>query len=255
MHYNPASIALASSTVKSLKPTSVLVESCEKRWERTILKQPRGGLMRLLLDNEMQAASEAHEDSGGTTARLVLGDQAIIDTNKRIKETFKQTLRDLASFRWSDIIDDLRLGYSQAVGITGDDAEFLGLRDFLDPKLMLATPVSLVRYPLALLIKSPIVGLALAGLFTAASLSTGSDDPSSYHTLAEASESIFLTLLEVAILSRTFLIALLQERNVIIADSIVNECQLIKDSGGSGLVGVLGMAHVNGVKKLIVERA
>ena len=67
-------------------------------------------------------------------------------------------------------------------------------------------------------------------------------------------ESVLLTMIEFAILGRTFLIALLAERNVILADKIREECQRIKEEGKGedGAVAILGMAHCNGVRKLLI---
>lgn len=258
MHYNPSSILLAEETVRTLKPSSVLVESCEKRWERTMKKQARGTLMRNILDNEMQAATEAVEDlvPGGT---IILADQPIDETNARMKDTLVNSLKDIAFFRWKNIIDDVMEGYNQAVATEGEG--YLGLSDFFDPKLLAGTPGSLIRYPLAIILKSPVVGIVLVGLF--ASSMAGAGDNSFYFDTplgraVELGESVILSMVEFAILGRTFLVALLAERNVILADNIREECQRIKregksgDDDGGGAVAVLGMAHCNGVRKLLV---
>ena len=83
MHYNPASIRLAESTVEELalknELSSVIVESCPKRWEKMKLMQRDGSLLKDILRNEMQAASE-------------MGDQEIELTNARIIKTFKETV-------------------------------------------------------------------------------------------------------------------------------------------------------------------
>lgn len=254
MHYNPSSIQLAEETVRNLKPSSVLVESCEKRWERTMKKQGRGTLLRSILDNEMQSATEACEDliPGG---RIVLADQAIEETNKRMKDTLVSSLKDTLFFRWKDIYDDIRDGYNQAVATEGEG--YLGIRDFLDPRLLAGTPGSLIRYPLALVIKSPFVGVLIVALF-ASSIANAGDNSFYFDTplgrAAEVGESVLLTMIEFAILGRTFLIALLAERNVILADKIREECQRIKKEGKGedGAVAILGMAHCNGVRKLLI---
>lgn len=258
MHYNPSSIALAASTVKNLKPAAVLVESCPKRWERTMKKQARGTLMRSVLDNEMQSACDAAEDEL-EGCEIVLADQEIEETNKRMKETLIGSLQDLVSFRWKAIVDDLLYGYNEAISTGGEDG-YLGVRDFLDPKLMAATPASLIRYPLALVIKSPLVGMAIIGLF-ASSIANAGDNSFYFETpigrAVEVGESVLLTMIEFAILGRTFLIALLAERNIILADKIRAECERIKKKSGSadgpGAVAILGMAHCNGVKRLLVK--
>ena len=93
MHYNPASIRLAESTVEELalknELSSVIVESCPKRWEKMKLMQRDGSLLKDILRNEMQAASEMAHRYGLPT---VLGDQEIELTNARIIKTFKETV-------------------------------------------------------------------------------------------------------------------------------------------------------------------
>jgi hypothetical protein len=59
MHYNPYSVNMAAEIVEDLaksgKLVSVLVESCPKRWEKM---QGRSPLLKKLLSNEMQTASD-----------------------------------------------------------------------------------------------------------------------------------------------------------------------------------------------------
>ena len=77
MHYNPASIRLCEETVSTLRRASrlgaVVLETCPKRWEKTLTYQPAGSVMRSVLDNEFQSAAEA----AGDDAEIVLGDQEI----------------------------------------------------------------------------------------------------------------------------------------------------------------------------------
>eukprot|EP00964_Phaeocystis_antarctica_P016355 scaffold9045_cov53-Phaeocystis_antarctica.AAC.3 len=71
MHGNPVSIDLARSTVCEAAErgalSSVLLEACPTRWERTLATKPKGSLMRRLFDDEMQAAAIL------TTAMLTIG--------------------------------------------------------------------------------------------------------------------------------------------------------------------------------------
>jgi pheromone shutdown protein TraB len=65
----------------------------------------------------------------------------------------------------------------------------------------------------------------------------------------------------VALLSRVFLCAILADRNVVLANNILSECSRVQKKQGKGkkggevVVAVLGMAHCNGVKKLLLENA
>ena len=68
MHYNPASIALASSIVReeasAKRLRACVVESCPTRWNSTLAMQPQGSLYRAIFDNEMQAAADVAEEYG-----------------------------------------------------------------------------------------------------------------------------------------------------------------------------------------------
>ena len=75
MHYNPASIALASSIVREeaskKRLRACVVESCPTRWNSTLAMQPQGSLYRALFDNEMQAAAEVAEEYGCMVKELL----------------------------------------------------------------------------------------------------------------------------------------------------------------------------------------
>ena len=76
MHGNPVSIDLARSTVCEAAErgalSSVLLEACPTRWERTLATKPKGSLMRRLFDDEMQAAAIL-TTAILTTAMLTIG--------------------------------------------------------------------------------------------------------------------------------------------------------------------------------------
>ena len=79
MHYNPRSIELVHEmTSKAIEDGTfgcLVLESCEKRWEKTLEFQRPGTIRRQLLDNEFQAAQELVEDQ----SQVSLGDQSIDD--------------------------------------------------------------------------------------------------------------------------------------------------------------------------------
>ena len=87
MHFNPASIALAESVIRSEaedgRLRAVAIESCPTRWNATQKTQPAGSVLRSLLDNEMQAAAECGEELGAETA---LVDQQVEETVKRLAQ-------------------------------------------------------------------------------------------------------------------------------------------------------------------------
>jgi pheromone shutdown protein TraB len=256
MHYNPHSIAISREAAK--KSSTVLVESCYKRWEKTLKNQAKGSWRRNLLDNEMQAASEIVEEVHGDAARVILGDQAIDLTNTRMKETLVDSLKDVVTFRWDRVVDDLKTGYELAIAVPDDrKSEFLDASDFFSPRLMLGTPASLFRYPAALVLKAPLAGGAIVSTLVFSLLNAGDSSflyDDTVGRIFELTESILVTIVEAALLGRTFLIALLAERNVVLAESIRKACQQnIEEGRGDGVSAILGMAHVNGVKKLLEE--
>lgn len=63
VHFNPASVALAASTVREAAARGrlggLVLETCPQRWASTLKLQPPGSLLRALLDNEFQAADDA----------------------------------------------------------------------------------------------------------------------------------------------------------------------------------------------------
>lgn len=174
-------------------------------------------------------------------------------------------------------------------------SRYLGTFDVLAPTLMLAAPVALTRYLAALFFKIPFFSLGLASALivsanfpdtgialsdvssteTAAAMKTAVD--AFLFTPADLSE-LALTLgingLQLVFLGRVFLVALLNERNKILADKILEQCvdakkgSKVQQKGLFGwgkpksvesegkekvVVAVLGMAHCNGVKKLLTE--
>lgn len=224
--------------------------------------QAVGTFMRSLLDNEMQAASEAGSVYNIPT---LLADQNITLTNARMKETFVESLRDLASLQLGKLLSDLNR--ARKIVLTPalrdpNNGRQLGLSDYLDPALILGAPVSLVRYPLAIVIKSPLTGaLILSSCLYAlvdpsAAPDVGFIDTSAGDTasvLAENFLELVQTLLtvavETAVVGRTFLVCLLEERNVVLADNIRRAC---REAGeGQSVVAVLGAAHLNGVTALL----
>lgn len=108
MHYNPASIALAADTVRRLAQAdnlaAIVLETCPSRWAKTLKMQPPGTLMRGVLDNEFQAATEAAQPG----VRVVLGDQRIEDLGVSARAVVKST--------WLDFSDPLGGGWGRLLG-------------------------------------------------------------------------------------------------------------------------------------------
>lgn len=296
MHYNPSSIRKVTQTINQLGSSNnlgaVVLESCDRRWNKTLTNQPQSTFLRSLLDNEMQAASEAGRQFN---APVILADQNINITNTRMKETFLETVKDIATLRIDRIVADLRRVTPIVFTPPIDSLRVgqLNIADFLDPTLLIGLPISLLRYPLAIIIKSPpalVIGyfLTLGYSGYAADWSPEimpglSDTNPLLERLLEASSTSASILFELLLLGRTFAVALLEERNAVIAEGIRAACLDIKNSnlqsrGGNGLKGwfeqvvgskdrasggdsgdgggkvvvaVLGAAHLNGIAALI----
>jgi len=244
MHFNPHSIALARDVVSAEamrgRLRAVAVESCPTRWNSTYGVAPVNSLLRTICDNEMQGAAEAGEEAG---VRTILADQSIEDTGARVSQLFALTLVELLTpwnGGWSRIYDDLRTALAEVVG--GDE----GLQPdaILDGRLLLNAPLSLVRYPLAIVVKSPLFGLLLATLVYATTLEPAVGE----ETYVSVAGALGFSFLETIVLGRVLLVGLLEERNFVLARNVRKA--MFANPGGS-IVAVLGMAHCTGVAKLL----
>lgn len=244
MHFNPRSIQLAREVVEEEAATgrlrAVAVESCPTRWNATLDAQPTGSFLRSLCDNEMQSAAEAGEACG--VNELVLADQTIEDTGKRVAQLFALTFVELLTpwaGGWNRIYEDFQNAFAQ-VGGEGLKADAL-----LDPRLVVGFPVSLVRYPLSLGLKSPAFGALLACIFFLVNQDVPADD-----SLEDLFGALAFTAVETIVLGRVLLVGLLEERNYVLARNIRKAC--LAKPGGS-VVAILGMAHCTGVGKILRE--
>jgi hypothetical protein len=263
MHYNPTSVALAYSTCNDLAEVSrlgsVVVESCPQRWNKTLSSQPEGSVLRRVFDNEMQAAAEVAMRYG---LPIILGDQDIAITNKRMGQTFKQSIVDLLTpwkGGWKSLYDDIKAASSETLP---SGSAFLGPSDFLNVRLLATTPISLFRYPLSFIVKAPVFGVPVVLALIFSFLNDYSGDASlleatTLDRIQEILTSALIFGLETSVFARVFLISLLSERNDILAANILAECQRIKRQDESGkssqkvVVAILGMAHCNGILNIL----
>lgn len=286
MHYNPASIKLTEDTINELAAAdrlgSIIIESCDIRWNATLENE----LVRSALQSEMKAA---HDLGLMYNRPVVLGDQRINITVEKLKDGAKEAVGDL--FRpivgWERLYKHIDHARREAVPF-GD--EYLGIDAILDPKLLSASPVSLLKYPLSYMVKSPVAGVVVLGLLILLGGSEASDASSFLTTPESASDllvSIFISFLETVVFARIFLKELLAERNEVLAVNILEQCRNYettsnnngwasffrsknggdKSNGavyaresiagrpeeGKVVVAVLGMAHCNGIKKIMTE--
>lgn len=292
MHYNPTSIQLATHTIEELaqqdKLGSVVIESCDVRWQQTEEMNP---LFQRILNSEMRAACDVALEY---ERPVVLGDQRINETVASLQTGFKETVSHIVNpiTGWSQLVTNLSTASKRA--LPGGDADNLNVFSFMDPKLLAAAPVSLAKYPLSYLVKSPLFALAVFGFLFWADSHTG-NIPYNEMTIGDWIGSLGFAALETAVFARVLLKELLADRNEIIARNILSQCKLYaqpnksqwwnvlpfvsnnknnkneKDSDviyvdGSNvdnaetgvkekaIVAVLGMAHCNGIMKLLKEQ-
>mmetsp|Transcript_24689 Transcript_24689/g.34325 ORF Transcript_24689/g.34325 Transcript_24689/m.34325 type:complete len:339 (+) Transcript_24689:91-1107(+) len=266
MHYNPVSIKKAENVVKKLGEenslSSVVIEMCDKRWKSMESKQPRYSPRRKLLDNEMQGAADVARDNN---VEVILGDEKISNIVGGAKNMMKKTALDILSplKGWPEITADFYKFFSNK---SGKGVPSLSVLDLLDPVLLLGLPITFVRYPAAFFLKNPLFALGLVGLFNFLSLDVGNTGGASIASIGggeaqlaaqiamqlnSALTALFLVFnfAVYLILARTILVVLLQERDEVLAGSIREACLNAKDE--QTVVAVLGMAHCNGVAKLL----
>ncbi len=281
MHYNPASIQLATDTINELakkgKLGSIIIESCDIRWNATLENE--------FVQDQLMSEMRAAHDLGVLYQRpVVLGDQRINITVSQLKNGAKEAVLDLVqpwNGGWNRLYDSISAARKEAVPL---GEEFLGIDSFFDPKLMLAAPVSLLKYPLSYFVRSPLFSIIVLCFFI---LLGGGDDANALSDLTptDLAESIFFSALETVVFARVFLKELLAERNEVLAENIFEQCRnYAADKGtvwdklfqapvdksknaiyardsvvgnsaeeGKVVVAVLGLAHCNGIKKIMTD--
>mmetsp|Transcript_29646 Transcript_29646/g.62444 ORF Transcript_29646/g.62444 Transcript_29646/m.62444 type:complete len:358 (-) Transcript_29646:153-1226(-) len=283
MHYNPSSIKLAEDSINDLAAKgqlgSVIIESCAIRWNATLENQ----MVKDALMSEMKAAHDLGIEYG---VPVVLGDQLINVTVSELKTGAKEAVLDLLqpwNGGWGRLVDSISLARKEAVPF---GEQYLGLESFFDPKLLGTSPVSFIKYPLSYAVKSPVFTAVVGALI----LLGGADSSDAYFTdtgsTTDLVESLVLSILETAIFARIFLRELLADRNVVLAESILEQCRnyeagssggwleqffpttgdrstgavyapdsvVGKPEDGKTVVAILGLAHCNGIKKLLVDK-
>jgi len=286
MHYNPASIKLAQDCINSLeeegKLGSIIIESCDQRWNATLSSE----LVQNALKSEMKAAYDLGIEYGRP---VVLGDQDINATVSELKSGGKQAILDLVqpwNGGWGRLVNSISLARKEAVPF---GEQYLGAGAFFDPKLLSAAPISMVKYPLSYAVKSPAFVAVVGALILLGGADADAYVSDSVST-TDLLESLLFSLLETAVFARIFLKELLADRNVILAENILEQCRNYEvtsnnngwfdnflktdnvdkatnavyapasvaakpEKGQKVVVAVLGLAHLNGIKKLLTEES
>mmetsp|Transcript_5741 Transcript_5741/g.14347 ORF Transcript_5741/g.14347 Transcript_5741/m.14347 type:complete len:510 (+) Transcript_5741:297-1826(+) len=298
MHYNPASIQLVEKTVDDLGATnklgSVIIESCDIRWNKTqeVMEKKRkenqeklgleadantegddaAGYIESnpndkdLLGNEMRAAWEIATKYYRPT---VLGDQRINITIDALKESLKDTAKDLflsgpdgwrrtqkeIASNWEKTVPisagkiSVSNGKTDTIAVYNEETRYLNAFAFFDPRLLISLPVSLVKYPLSFLVRDPIPFGTFFAAIAALNIYGGGwnfQDVSLEDWLASAAAarasanypwtdyviSLLIAVLESVVFARLLLKPLLADRNEILARSILDQCRVYANGGG-----------------------
>merc|ERR1712151_545936 len=243
MHYNPTSIKLTSDTIKELgqsnKLGSVIIESCDIRWNKTQEVNAEKSIFDEILKSEMSTASDITIQEFGRP--VILGDQRINITGNALKDGIKDALNDifLPITGWKRFYNKLKPAIDDAVP-TGPG--YLDATSVFDLRLLLTTPVSFLKYPLSYLVRSPISSIIVLSFFfvlNALDPSTNGvmmvDDGSgeSRMQISELLGSLAFAILETAVFARILIKELLAERNEILAKNILEQCKIYAGAGTS----------------------
>ena len=270
MHYNPSSVKLVRDTLESLHNQDrlgpVIVESCDIRWNKTEELYKEKPFLKNILENEMRTACDLALQYNQP---VILGDQKINVTTDAMKSTLKDTLLDLVTppIGWKRFATEVSQAWGETVPLGGKG--YLNALAFIDPRLILALPVSLIKYPLSFLLRDPVPTSVVLTLLVGLSY----DDPTSLDSLfsqdiplSDYLLSFFVAFLETVVFARVLLKPLLAERNVILASSILKQCELVQrkstetasrrsGSGGGGIFGMMFQNNQNFLQSVAVTNA
>ena len=138
MHYNPTSVKASTDCVTYLGDSgtlgSVVMESCDLRWNQTLQLYKESPLLKKLLTNKMRSSSNI---SMTYNRPVVLGDQCINATTLALKTALKETFVDLVTpiSGWRRIKDTV--SNMAALALPSGEG-YLGPFSFWDPRLLLA---------------------------------------------------------------------------------------------------------------------
>ena len=249
MHYNPASVELAGSTVRCVAKQEALhavaIELCESRWDTSAAAKwsRKPSFKRFMSEDEFQVAFEAAIDCG--LQDVVLADQDIRVTGERLLAALLQTCRDCVTpSGWRRVSADVGAAMDQIPSF---------LRSTSTPRLISGVPIAFCRYlyqsPAAL----PFLAISSGALVVAAAIDevTGA---------LPAVEDALVTAAVAMTVGRAVYVSLIDERNRVLARNIRTSC-LASHAEGQGAVGddkcqgsdgvvvaIIGMAHLQGVR-------
>lgn len=226
MHYNPTSVKLAEETVQDLGESkrlgSVVIESCDIRWNKTGELYEESPLLKKFLNNEMRSASNTAIKFGRP---VVLGDQRINITSSAVKEGLKETFLDLVNpiDGWKRFFTKVSSAVEVALP-TGKG--YLNAFGFLEPRLLLAAPVSFIKYPLAFLYRSPLLTAIFLTLLASSAMEPDPLTATDTLDMNDLLVSLGVSILETVVFFRLMTKEILADRNEILAKNILDQCML-----------------------------
>ena len=181
---------------------------------------------------------------------LALADQSIEVTSGRLAQLAQQTVVQLFTGEAEAVRRDIGVGWRALQG------EGVRAGAYVSPGLLLGAPVALLRY----LAGSPIFAGALLALIAFTLGLEEISDPAA--PAVEYVADLAFSGLETVVLLRVMLVGLIEERNFALARNIraasmqvLTPPEAARERGagkdGAAVVAVLGMAHLNGVRKLL----
>merc|ERR1712232_1365802 len=260
---NPTSIKLTSDTIKELgqsnKLGSVIIESCDIRWNKTQEVNAEKSIFDEILKSEMTTASDITIQEFGRP--VILGDQRINITGNALKDGFKDALNDifLPITGWKRFYNKLKPAIDDAVP-TGPG--YLDATSVFDLRLLLTTPVSFFKYPLSYLVRSPISSVIVLSFFfvlNALDPSTNGvmmvdDGPGeSQMQISELLGSLAFAILETAVFARILIKELLAERNEILAKNILEQCKIYAGTSTTSSNSLFGLQLPSFLKGIITQ--
>lgn len=183
--------------------------------------------------SEMKAASDIAMEYN---IPCILGDQRINATGDSLGSTFKETFVGLVNPKeWGNMYREFT--EKAEIALPSGDG-YLNARSILDPRLLIAAPVSFAKYPLSFLARNPISTSIVFGFLGALTvLDSANAGGTSFmdSTLQEQALSLFSSLLfaglEFSVFARIMVQVLLYERNEILARNILHQCKLTSGNG------------------------
>merc|ERR1711879_882391 len=197
------------------------------------------------------------------------------EMGKAAKESFADLTRPAQG--WLHLVRNVSKTWqdSALLGSFQRDAPYLSMKALLDPELILGMPTSISKYVSAFVSSEPTTTLVFLVWFLSAGYVGGESDSEGI-----ALEVIGLGGLNFFFVARILMKVFLEERNKFLAKNILEQCRLYQEAGspltrqgkpvdvvyvpevagidsneegGKTIVAILGMAHCNGIMKLLTE--